>query len=47
MSVRKRTWTTSKGEERSAWICQDLAVGEDGKLEDHIKTFATKGEAKE
>ena len=26
---------------------QYLAVGEDGKLDDHIKTFATKGEAKE
>ena len=46
MSVRKRTWTTSKGEERRRGSCQYLDVGR-RQVEDHIKTFATKGEAKE
>ena len=41
MSVRKRTWTTSKGEERTAWIAQYL----DADGVDRIKTFKTKGEA--
>ena len=43
MSVRKRTWTTSKGEERTAWIAQYL----DADGVDRIKTFKTKGEAKD
>ena len=43
MSVRKRTWTTSKGEERTAWIAQYL----DADGVDRIKTFKTKGAATE
>jgi integrase len=41
MSVRKRTWTTRKGEEREAWIVQ--YSDQDGI--DRIKTFARKKEA--
>src|SRR5262245_39341333 len=38
MSVRKRTWTTSKGEEREAWIVDYV----DQTGERRLKTFATK-----
>src|SRR5262245_36800551 len=41
MSVRKRTWTTRKGEAREAWIVQ--YSDQDGI--DRIKTFARKKEA--
>jgi integrase len=41
MSVRKRSWKTSKGEEKTAWIVD--YVDQDGKR--HIKTFAKKREA--
>ena len=43
MSVRKRTWTTSKGERKEAWIV-DYA-DQDG--ERHIQTFNRKKEADE
>src|SRR5712692_896447 len=41
MSVRKRKWTTSKGEEREAWIV-DYADQEGGR---HIETFDRKKDA--
>jgi integrase len=41
MSIRKRTWTTRKGETREAWIVNYV----DGKGERHIKTFARKKNA--
>src|SRR5262245_26722626 len=41
MSVRKRTWTTSKGQVREAWIV-DYA---DQQGERHIETFEKKKEA--
>ena len=41
MSVRKRTWVTSKGEPRDAWIVDCL----DQQGERHIETFARKKEA--
>jgi integrase len=41
MSVRKRTWKTSKGEEKQAWIVDYV----DQKGGRHIKTFARKREA--
>ena len=41
MSVRKRTWTTRKGEEKEAWIV-DYA---DQDSERHIKTFERKKDA--
>jgi hypothetical protein len=41
MSVRKRTWTTSKGEQREAWIV-DYS---DQQGERHIRTFDRKKEA--
>ena len=40
MSVRKRVWTTRKGETKEAWIV-DYAVNGDR----HIETFARKKEA--
>jgi integrase len=40
MSVRKRKWTTTKGEVKEAWIC-DVGVGTDR----HIKTFERKADA--
>ena len=43
MSVRKRAWTTSKGERKEAWIV-DYA-DQDG--ERHIQTFNRKKEADE
>ena len=43
MSVRKRTWTTSKGESKEAWIV-DYA---DQNGERHIQTFSRKKEADE
>jgi integrase len=42
MSVRKRTWTTAKGETKEAWIAS--YSDSDGKR--HIKTFPTQREAK-
>src|SRR5262249_48073110 len=41
MSVRKRTWKTSQGEIKEAWIVD--CFDKDGVR--HIKTFQTKGEA--
>ena len=41
MSVRKRTWTTPKGEEKSAWVVD--YVDQHGKR--RLKTFARKKEA--
>jgi integrase len=41
MSVRKRTWRTSKGEEKTAWIVD--YVDRDG--DRHIETFPTKKQA--
>jgi hypothetical protein len=38
MSVRKRAWTTSKGETKEAWIVDYV----DQKGERHIRTFAKK-----
>jgi hypothetical protein len=40
MSVRKRAWTTSKGESREAWIVDYAHAGER-----HQRTFARKKEA--
>jgi hypothetical protein len=45
-SIRKRTWSTAKGE-RSAWIVAYLYKGTDGQRKQHIKTFATKSAATE
>lgn len=42
MSVRKRKWTTRKGEQREAWVL-DYA---DAQGDRHIETFATKSAAK-
>jgi integrase len=41
MSVRKRTWTTSKGEQREAWIVD--YIDQDG--DRHIETFERKKDA--
>jgi integrase len=41
MSVRKRTWTTGKGEEKSSWIVDYT----DGKGTRRLKTFAKKKDA--
>jgi integrase len=41
MSIRKRQWTTGKGEEREAWIVDYV----DGKGVRRLKTFARKREA--
>lgn len=41
MSVRKRTWTTAKGEEKTAWIVDYV----DGKGTRRLKTFARKKDA--
>ena len=41
MSVRKRTWTTRKGEKKEAWIVD--YVDQDG--DRHIETFASKKDA--
>lgn len=43
MSVRKRTWTTTKGENKEAWIVD--YTDQDG--ERHIQTFSRKKEADE
>jgi integrase len=43
MSVRKREWTTRKGEAKVAWVVDYV----DGKGERHIQTFAKKKEADE
>lgn len=42
MSIRKRSWQTRKGEQRSAWICD--YVDRAGKR--HIETFPTQKQAK-
>ena len=41
MSVRKRTWTTAKGEEKTAWIVNYT----DARGVRRLKTFARKKEA--
>src|SRR5262245_33263362 len=41
MSVRKRTWTTSKGEDREAWAVDYV----DGNGKRRLKTFARKKDA--
>lgn len=41
MSVRKRNWTTAKGEEKTAWVVDYV----DGKGKRRLKTFAKKKEA--
>lgn len=41
MSVRKRTWTTPRGEEKSAWVVDYF----DGAGKRHLKTFRLKKEA--
>src|SRR4029450_12902315 len=41
MSVRKRTWTTRKGEVKEAWIVDYVDAGGDR----HIETFERKKEA--
>ena len=41
MSVRKRSWTTPKGERRESWVVDYVDQG--GKR--HIETFARKGDA--
>src|SRR5688500_16943097 len=41
MSVRKRTWTTSKGEIKTAWVLNYT----DGAGKRRLKTFDTKKEA--
>jgi integrase len=47
MSIRKRTWTTEAGEERSAWIVQYSTAELDkrGKRARHIRTFDLKKDA--
>lgn len=41
MSVRKRTWTNGKGEERQSWVCDYV----DAKGKRRLKTFAKKKDA--
>jgi integrase len=41
MSIRKRTWTTTKGEKKEAWICDYT----DQHGERHIRTFERKKDA--
>ena len=41
MAVRKRTWTTAKGEQREAWIVDYR----DRQGDRHIETFARKKDA--
>src|SRR5262249_36787491 len=41
MSVRKRTWTTRKGENKTAWVV-DYSMPEGGR---HLKTFERKKDA--
>lgn len=41
MSVRKRTWTTAKGEEKTAWVADYV----DAKGKRRLKTFAKKKDA--
>ena len=43
MSVRKRTWTTSKGEKKESWVAD--YTDQDG--ERHIRTFERKKDADE
>jgi integrase len=44
MSVRKRTWTTSRGEKKEAWVVA-YAQRDGERLRQHIKTFARKKDA--
>jgi integrase len=41
MSVRKREWTTTKGEAREAWVVDYV----DGQRNRHIRTFERKKDA--
>jgi integrase len=41
MSIRKRTWTTPKGEEKTAWVVDYV----DAKGKRRLKTFAKKKDA--
>ena len=43
MSIRERTWTTSTGAEKSAWVVD--YTDQNGKR--HIKTFPRKKDAKD
>src|ERR1700729_821207 len=47
MSIRKRTWQTESGEERSAWVVQYLTgeLDKRGKRKRHIQTFDRKKDA--
>src|SRR5262249_3959592 len=49
MSIRKRTWTTESGEERSAYVVQYSTAERDerGKRKRHIKTFDRKKDAED
>lgn len=49
MSIRKRTWTTESGEERSAYVVQYSTAERDarGKRTRHIKTFDRKKDAED
>ncbi|RXH23313.1 hypothetical protein XH99_31875 [Bradyrhizobium nanningense] len=49
MSIRKRTWTTESGEERSAYVVQYSTAEKDkrGKRRRHIKTFDRKKDAED
>ena len=44
MAVKKREWTTPKGENRIAWVAETFHY-KDGKQQRAIKTFRTKKEA--
>src|SRR4029078_4481449 len=44
MAVKKREWTTPKGESRIAWVAETFDY-KDGKQKRAIKTFRTKREA--
>jgi integrase len=45
MSVRKREWTTRRGEQKEAWVVCYGQVGADGKRHQHLKTFERKKDA--
>jgi integrase len=47
MSVRKRTWTTRKGEAKEAWVVAYTAPDKDkpGSMKPHIRTFDRKRDA--
>jgi integrase len=46
VAVRRRVWTTRKGEPREAWIAEYSFFTKDGVRKQAIKTFGTKKEAK-